>query len=64
MNRIEKLERLRELAEELDRLQQELAHGMDLTNSQVYERHNILEEIREDAEETLNSIMFSTKEVK
>lgn len=64
MNRIEKLQRLRDLAEELDCLQQELAHGMNLANSTVYERHNILEEIREDVEETLNSIMFSTKEIK
>ena len=64
MNRIEKLERLRDLAEELDRLQQELAPGMDIVASnQVYERHTILEEIQEDAEETLNSIMFWTKEV-
>lgn len=64
MNRIEKLERLRDLAEELDSLQQELSHGMNIADTQVYERHTILEEIRDDAEETLKSICFWTKEGK
>ena len=64
MNRIQKLERLRDLADELDRLQQELAQGMNVADNQVYERHTILEEIREDAEETLDSICFWTKEGK
>lgn len=62
MNRIQKLERLRDLSDELDRLQQELASGMNVLDSQVHERHTILEEIREDAEETLDSIYFWTKE--
>lgn len=62
MNRIQKLERLRDLADELDALQQELSQGMNILESQIYERHTILEEIREDAEETLNSICFWTKE--
>lgn len=62
MNRIQKLERMRDLAHELDALQQELSSGMNLPNNQVYDRHTILEEIREDAEEMLNSICFWTKE--
>ena len=64
MNRIEKLERLRDLAEELNSLQQELSQGMDISDNQVYERHTILEEIQDDAEETLKSICFWTKEGK
>ena len=64
MNRIQKLERLRDLAEELNSLQQELAPGMNIPDKQVYERHTILEEIQEDAEETLKSICFWTKEGK
>lgn len=58
MNRIEKLERLRDLADELDLLQQELSQGMNVHNNEVYNRHTMLEEIREDAEETLDSISF------
>lgn len=64
MNRIEKLQRMIAIAEELNSLQQELAHGMNLADNLVYERNNILEEIREDAEEILNSIMYWNKEVK
>lgn len=64
MNRIQKLERLRDLADELDRLQQELSQGMNVAGNQVYERHTILEEIREDAEETLNSLSFWSTEDK
>ena len=64
MNRIEKLERLRDLAEELDSLQQELSHGMNISDTQVYERHTILEEIWEDAEEMLKSLSFWSTEDK
>ena len=64
MTRIEKLQRMIAIADELNHLQQELAQDMNIAGSQVYERHNILEEIREDAEETLKSICFWTKEVK
>lgn len=64
MNRIQKLERLRDLAEELNRLQQELAQGMDISDNQVHERHTILEEIWEDAEETLKSLSFWSTEDK
>ena len=64
MNRIQKLERLRDLAEELNRLQQELAPGMDISDSQVHERHTILEEIQEDAEEMLKSLSFWSTEDK
>ena len=58
MNRIEKLERLRDLADELDLLQQELSQGMNIHDNEVYDRHAMLEEIREDAEKTLDSISF------
>jgi archaellum component FlaC len=64
MNRIQKLERLRDLADELNRLQQELASGMNVLDSQVHERHTILEEIWEDAEEMLKSLSFWSTEDK
>lgn len=64
MNRLQKLERLRDLAEELNRLQQELAPGMNVLDSQVHERHTILEEIQEDAEEMLKSLSFWSTEGK
>lgn len=58
MNRIEKLKRMRDLAEELDVLQQELAGGMDVEMSVVRDRNEILENIREDAEQTLANLEF------
>lgn len=58
MNRIEKLKRMRDLAEELDVLQQELAGGMDVEMSAVRYRNEILENIREDAEQTLANLEF------
>ena len=64
MNRLQKLERLRDLAEELNILQQELAQGMNVLDSQVHERHTILEEILADAEEMLNSLSFWSTEDK
>lgn len=64
MNRLQKLERLRELAEELNILQQELAQGMNVSSERVRERHTILEEIQEDAEEMLDSLSFWSTEDK
>lgn len=58
MNRIEKLKRMRDLAEELDVLQQELADGMDVAMTTVRDRNEVLEGIREDAENTLVNIEF------
>lgn len=58
MNRFEKLKRMRDLAEELDVIQQELAGGMDVEMSLVRERNEVLENIREDAENTLANLEF------
>ena len=58
MNRIEKLKRMRDLAEELDVLQQELAGGMDVEMSVVRDRNEVLENIRDDAENTLANLEF------
>jgi len=64
MNRLQKLERLRDLAEELNILQQELAQGMNVSKESVGVRHAILEEIQDDAEEMLNSLSFWSTEDK
>ena len=58
MDRIEKLKRMRDLAEELDVLQQELANGMDVTMTTVRDRNEVIEGIREDAENTLANLEF------
>ena len=58
MDRIEKLKRMRDLAEELDVLQQELANGMDVTMTTVRDRNEVIEGIREDAENTLDNLEF------
>ena len=62
MNRKEKLTRMIELADELNDLMQELVLGMDVSPKDLKLRHDALEEIKEDAEFTLDKINFWNKE--
>lgn len=62
MNRKEKLTRMIELADELNDLMQELVLGMDVSPQDLKRRHDALEEIKEDAEFTLDRINFWDKE--
>lgn len=64
MTRIEKLQRMIAIAEELNSLQQELSGAMNRPNEDVRNLHNLLEDLREDAEMTLAKLEFWTKEVK
>lgn len=62
MNRADKLKRMIELADELNDLMQELVLGMDVSPQDLKRRHDALEEIKEDAEFTLDKINFWNKE--
>lgn len=64
MNRIEKLQRMMDIADELNRLQQELSSAMNRPNEEVRDLHNLLEDLIEDADRTLASLEFWTKEIK
>lgn len=64
MNRIEKLQRMMDIADELNHLQQELSGAMNRPNEDVRDLHNLLEDLIEDADRTLASLEFWTKEVK
>ena len=64
MTRIEKLQRMMDIADELNHLQQELSGAMNRPNEDVRDLHNLLEDLREDADRTLVRLEFWTKEVK
>ena len=53
-----------DIADELNHLQQELSGAMNRPNEDVRDLHNLLEDLREDAEMTLAKLEFWTKEVK
>ena len=64
MTRIEKLQRMMDIADELNHLQQELSGAMNRPNGEVLDLHNLLEDLIEDADRTLVRLEFWTKEVK